>query len=454
MRPELERYRRALPEREYAALDAWLSTFWPFQVPWILDQTRYSVACKSRQIGLSHSTAAVGVLWGAFHGELTTIISIGDREAVEVLDKAKKHARVLQGLGCKMAQLRASNTNEMVFASGGRILALPSSGGRSFTGNVFLDEFAYQQHAKKVWDAAAAVTLLAGRLRVASTPNGVGNEFHGLWSDPTQHKGWSRHEISIQRAIADGFPVDMDVCWKLAKGDPRIFAQLFECSFLDNEFQYIPTDLVTDAKTSDLYTAEGEYYAGLDIGRTVDLTVLVVVRKVGELRIVQHIESCKRTDSDRLRQMVADAFDRFSLRRLCVDATGMGAFPADDMRKAHGRMRVVPITFGLASKETMATGMYTGFSKRTVRIPVDDAALTTPRLSGSTPGAAEQLALDICAIRRKVTRAGNVVYEAPQTDKGHADHAWALALALLGTDVPSMRKHVISDGEDAETELS
>lgn len=449
-------YRRALPAHEADALETWLGTFWPFQRPWILETNDTAISCKARQIGISHTTAAVGVLWGAFHGELTTIISVGELESAEVLEKARRHARLLSRFGSRQARLTVDNTTELGFASGGRVLALPSSGGRSFTGNVFLDEFAYQQHARKVWDAAAAVTMLGGRLRVASTPNGIGNEFHRLWSDPEAHAGWSRHEIPLSAAIADGYPADLAKCRKLAKGDPRIFAQLFECTFLDNELQYLPTELIDAARVDDLYTADGDYFAGLDIGRSVDLTALVVLRRTDDGGLsVAYVETCKRTDSDALKAMVARAFALFDLKALAVDATGGGAWPCDDMQKRHGRHRVEPFVFSLESKEHLATGLYSALSERRLRLPRTDAALPefrdahTNTAVTTAPGNAELLRNALCSIRRIVTAAGNVRYDAPHTDQGHADHAWGLALAVHAASGPSRRRYVIGDDGQA-----
>lgn len=433
----LDLYRQALREADYRALDAWYQTFYPFQRDWLFERARRAICNKSRQIGLSHTTSAVAVLWGVFHGELTTIISVGQDESDEVLDKAKRHAELLRRLGCNMAKTRSDNATEIVFESGGRIISLPSSGGRGFTGNVFLDEYAYQEHAGKVWDAAAAVTLLGFRLRVASTPNGVGNEFEVLWRKSVE-QGWARHEIPIQTAIDQGYPVDLKECWSLAKGDPRLFDQLFNCRFLDGEAQYIPTALVNQCSTDDLYTWEGDYYAGLDIGRTADLTALVVVRMGADrIRRVQHIETCKRTDIDTLHAMVDRAFQRFQLRRLCVDSSGMGAFPAEQMQRRHGRQRVEPVVFTTLSKEDLATSLYQAFADTTVLIPRDDQTL-----SGLTPGSASKMRDDLCSLRRIITTAGNVRYDAPHTDEGHADRAWALALALYGCNQGPNVRHV------------
>lgn len=432
-------YRRVLPSEEWAALEAWLSTFYPFQLDWLLEPADYAICNKSRQIGISHTTSAVGVLWGAFHGELTTIISVGDRESAEVLDKARKHAGVLVKLGSRMAQTgKRDNASELSFASGGRILALPSTGGRSFTGNVFLDEFAYQEHASKVWDAAAAVTMLGGRMRVVSTPNGMGNDFEVLWRRAgDEGSGWVRHEIPIQKAIEQGYPVDIKKCWTLAKGDPRLYGQLFEGSFLDNELQYVPGELIDAARTDDLSPpGDGAFYAGLDIGKTVDLTVLVVVKKVNGVCYTQYIETHKRTDSDGLDALVARAMKRFDIRRLTVDATGLGIYPAERMQKRHGISKVEPFVFTNKSKEEIATALYQVFAEKKIRLPktklpvdrIDDTELK--QTFYCEKGSPEKLRNDIAAIRREILPSGNIRYDAPHTDEGHADRAWALALAV------------------------
>lgn len=417
------RYQEALPEHEFVAVASWLSTFYPFQLDWLLEPSRFAVANKSRQIGMSHTTAAVGVLWGVYHGELTTFISIGEREAIEVLEKAKLHREVLVELGSRMARKRRQDSAEaMDFASGGRILALPASGGRSFSGNIFLDEHAYQQHETKVWDAAMAVTMHGFRARVASTPNGVGNGFHNLWKSAAQ-LGWSRHEIPLARALADGMRVDEADCWKMAKGDPRLFDQFFNCKFLDGELQYIPSSLIDECSSDSLQTSDGAYFAGLDIGKTVDRTVLIVVRKTGGLVVVQQIESCKRTDIDGLEAMVGRAFKKYELRRLCLDSTGLGAFPAERMRKKFGMSKVEPINFTLQVKEDLATALYTAFAEHKIRIP------KTKFGDGCSATDSEQLREDIASLRRIITTAGNVRYDAPHTDQGHADSAWSLAMA-------------------------
>jgi phage FluMu gp28-like protein len=419
----LTKYLGILPSTEYAALVAWLSQFYNFQLRWLLEQSKRAASVKARQIGWSHTTAGAGVLWGAFHGEHTTIISKGEEESKEVLDKAKRHAGVLAALGSRFAEPIQSTFDRLVFRSGGRIIALPSTGGRGFTGNLVLDEFAYHQHADKTWDAAVPAMRLGDfRLRVISTPNGTGNAFANLIEAIRKGdlKKTVLHEVTIEDAERDGYPVDWDECWEDAHGDPRLFDQLYRCKFLDGNLQYIPSDLFNSSVVDEI-DDDGEACGGLDIGETRDRTVLAIVKRKRNQKTLVHIEAHQSTDDALLDQLAKKAFEQYNCIRLCVDKTGIGAFPAKRMRKQYGR-RLEPLDFTLKSKEDLATGLYDALATSELRIPrsynkagIDEIPL---------------LRDDVLAIRRIVTAAGNVRYDAQTTSKGHADRAWALMLAL------------------------
>jgi len=426
-RRTIAKLKKALPEKEWRAVSAWLTTFYGYQQNWLLDWERFSLLLKCRQIGASHAYAAANVLWGML-GETTTVISVGEREAIEYLEKVARHSRALQRLGSHWASAQISAT-AVKFATGGRVLALPStSGGRSYSGSIVLDEAAYYQHPEKIWDGAGATVMRGGRMRILSTPNGVGNLFHKLWSDPKSNRGYRKHATTIDQARADGYKISDETLWRMARGDPRVYSQMFACSFLDGELQYIPTALISDAATEDIYCHSGETFAGLDIGRVNDRTSLRIIKRDADGVMWNiHGESLSRTSSDDIDRLASVALNDFRCSRLCVDSTGMGAFPAADLQKRYGRFKVEPVTFTMQSKEDMATTMYQAFAERAMRIPRDD----------------EQLRNDLCAIRRIVTSAGNIRYDAPQTDDGHGDDAWALALAIYASARPDKRRREI-----------
>lgn len=455
-----------IPTREFEALVAWCSTFYPYQLDWLLDPAKFAICCKSRQIGMSHTSSGLGVLWGAFMGQVTTIVSKTDDLAMETLGIGKNHARLLQDFGSEWAAMvGVDNKHEVEFASGGRIIAKPSTGPMGYTGNVVLDEFAHVLHADDLWKAALPAAMLGDfKVRILSTPNGIGNKFHETWERATNpekaiieaggvklRSQWSPHLVPLARARAAGYRVNEAECWEMASGDPRIYNQLFNCAFLDAVLQYIPTDLI-EACSNDLAPVPigGEHFAGLDVGKEVDLTVLVVLRQHGRKRWVVHVEVMRRTDLDGLLRMVDHAFARYKIRRLCVDANGLGAFPAEQIKKKHSeshdipkrRPRVELNNFHMNDKEVLATRLFMAMNEEQLVLPKDDAAL--PRFSWTErdekgsfvreravnePGEHARLRRDLASIQRVVTRAGNVTYDAPRTSEGHADRAWALALA-------------------------
>lgn len=449
----IARYRQVLPERELSALVAWFTTFYPFQLAWLLEPARHAVKNKARQTGMSHTSAACAVLWGAFHGELTTIISKSDDASKETFLKAKRHQKLLVKLGSKMAEATRDISGDLEFRSGGRVKSRPSTGAQGDTGNVIIDEFAYHEHPQETWDrAAAAATHGVLRLRVLSTPNGTGNKFHELVSDAVRVedatdsdgvKTWVLHRTDVYKAIEQGMPIDIDACWAKANNDPRTFDQMYRCSFLDGSLQYIPSPAVA-AATVDRVTVNrsDQWFAGLDIGRDNDLTVLIVVSFNGITATVHAVRSAPRTNSELLQRMVDWGFSTFPIRRLCVDSTGLGTFAVDDMQRRHGR-KVEGVLFGERSKEELATILYDAFCGSSGQLKVDDGRLVEPRgwvkipATDSVldprlcePGSAAGIRDDVCSIRRIITAAGNVRYDAPRTAKGHADRAWALALAL------------------------
>jgi phage FluMu gp28-like protein len=226
----------------------------------------------------------------------------------------------------------------------------------------------------------------------------------------------------LERAVAEGMNVNLDDCWAMAKGDERLFDQFFRCSFLDGEEQYIPSRLIEQCRVDDTTCRIGDDYAGLDIGRTKDISSLYVVRcDEQRVRWVQQFARRKRTSETDLDDLVALAFSpAFRLKKLTIDATGMGSFPAERYQRRYGSHRVEAFTFTNPSKEELATGLYQAFAAGTVKIHRAD----------------EDLMRDIASIRRIVTKAGNVSYDAPHTDAGHADNAWALALALWACSKP------------------
>ncbi len=469
--PLLDRFRR-LPDREFQAIRHWASGFYSFQRPWVFDFCRFAHAVKARQIGWSYSTAGWIALLAVFGGEVTTIVSDKEKSALATLAKVKDHARILRKFHSEYARTVKSNDEEVYFSSGGGAIAFTSKGSRSFTGNLCLDEFAYHANPEAVWEASApTITTGTLRMRVMSTPNGTGNAFHDRTLIAKKRgSGWHYYDIPIETAIAAGYPVDLEDCRTLTNNDPRLFAQVYQCSFLDNVLQYIPHERIAAAQSDDVALFDrrgpGLFYAGLDIGETSDRTVLTVLRHYQGVSYPVHVESIARTSWDAMDSMVAWAFREYNLRRLCIDKSGLGTFPAQKMQQLHGdvspvdyrRNRVEMIKFTKESKEILATQLFQCLGDGSLALPQSDASLPAftrrdrsgalakgeeigPAILVNAPsggddfiGTARLLSQEIGAVQRVVTEHGNVTYVSPKTKEGHGDHAWSLALATHAVD--------------------
>lgn len=426
--PTLDTLRDALPGNEFAAVNAWAGTFYAHQLDMVLDWRDLEAVVKGRQIGGSHGFAAWGTLHGVL-GEDCTYVSRAEKEALKLLDKAKKHAKALHELGSNWAKVVREREFSITLASGAVLEATTSkAAGRGDSGNIVLDEMAYHDDQRKVWDAAMAVTTHGYKARVLSTPNGVGDLFYQLCTDvghrdASNMSGWYIKEIPIDDAIASGMKIDIADLWDKAMHDTRLFDQLYRCKFIDGDQQYIPTELINQATTDAAPDIYAQKYGGIDIGESRDRTVLIVLQ--GDNRAgyqVVHCESHKKTDDELLQRLINEAFGAHGCTRVAIDATGMGTFPSKVARRNHGP-KLEPLHFTPKLKEEIAGRLYQAFADRAIRLP-----RTLP-----DKAEADGMRDDIASIRRIVTAAGNVRFDAPRTAKGHADRAWALMAALHAT---------------------
>jgi phage FluMu gp28-like protein len=409
------------------ALELWRETFFPYQLQWIEDPARFCIAVKSRQIGFSHGTAGGCVLGGLCRGRPQIILSASQDLSDEVLDKARRHAKLLALFGYAGADdFVTDSATEISWRNGGRIVALPASPrtARSFTGDVWLDEFAYHLDPKGIRDAAFPIALRGDwRIRVFSTPDGAQGLFHQLATAPGPL--WSVHRVTLKQAIAEGVPIDLESAYALAGGDARLIEQWYNCGFLDGDLQYYPSAYLErmlrwDGEIPDL--TDATLHAGFDVGRTRDLSVLVVVALIRGIAYVLAVIEMPRTRFRAQRQQLDSAREMFRWDTIHIDATGLGSELAEGMEEDWGSEEVHAVQFTAPTKEKLFTGAFRWLSNGRVRAPLDvsGAALVS---EGKT-------------IRRIISDHGNVSYSAPSGSEGHADRFTGLCLALQGASEP------------------
>lgn len=417
-----------MSRRNEQATERWLQhAFLPYQLRWVMDRSPISLCNKARQIAITTGSTGGATLGGLCQQRTQIYLSVSEKRSSEALQKVREHCKILDALGYEGAlDYSADNETCVAWRSGGKVLALPANPNtaRAESGDVWLDEFAYHQKPEAIRDGAFAMASAGGyRVKIFSTPNGAQGLFHE-WVTSLP-KGWTYHKIDIDQAKAEGFPVDLDKLWMLAGGDDRVFAQWYRCSFLDADLQYVPTELALQAiKYAGIFPGIGTYplFAGLDIGRTQDLTVLSIICLINGVAWIIAQLTCKRTDFRKQRQLIRLARKSFPWQSLHVDASGLGKDMAEELVEWWGEDEVKLINFTLQSKADLATRALRWLRDNKIRYPQDaDGQL---------------LFDDTCAVRRRVTPDQNITYDVQRTSKGHGDRWWAMCLALKGAGEP------------------
>lgn len=405
----------------------------PYQLQWVRDAARFKIGLWSRQTGKSLSTACEAVRCATLEpGTLWVVLSAGERQALEWMEKAKLWTRIFKlaiadyddgMIGealIKQAEIRLEN--------GSRILAIPANPdtARGYSANLVLDEFAIHE---KPWDIWAAIypsitNPLNGRkrLRVVSTPKGRGNKFYDLWA---HNSSYSKHKVTIQDAIQQGLPLDLGEL-KAGADDDDVWAQEFMCEFIDSTDVLLPYETIASCEApEELLQDDGksELFVGWDVGRSRDLSVIIVLQRVGDVLHLIRMEELKKFKFRSQLQVLEDLVERnrARVRRVCIDATGIGSMPAEETRERFGAI-VEPVTFTAQSKLDMYSRLKESFSDRRVRIPASRA-----------------LREDLHSVIKNVSASGNISFSAARRDDGHSDRAAALALALHAASVRGLR---------------
>jgi len=346
-----------------------------------------------------------------------------------------------------------------------KVLAANPRTARGFSGDLILDEFAFHENSNAIWEAAEPILSANSQFlcRIASTGNGKHNMFYRLCAGDgpvngqffNSTSGFRVSRVTRTGAWAMGVPIyDANTRQPIAPEaaraqalDKRAYDQNYECQFNDENMCLLTHELIQQAErpglaidhqawsaaTFDrLHRAEGSLHAGQDVGRNRDLSVIAVIEKMGhQKKVIALLRMAGLRLPDQQRQVDA-LFKLPRFRGITIDMTGLGlglveyaqekwrtrvrglnfsrTEPINDHLRAEGRAaETARVT------ENLATDLLAHFEHRTItlEIQLDAEALE-----------------DLRKPERLVSPGGRVSIAATRTEAGHADHFWALALAL------------------------
>jgi phage FluMu gp28-like protein len=519
--------------------DSSLLSFRPYQRKVFDDRlTGIQVWLWGRQTGKSYTLAA----WAVDRlltrpGRLVTVLS---NSKVNGIEFNLRCAEVCHKLGQAFEQEDLSpdrryetmncETRIRVAGKVGRIkiLAANPRTARGFSGDLILDEFAFQEDSTAIWSAVEPIlSSKADYLcRIASTPNGKHNQFYRLCTNGL----YPVSRVTRTDAYAEGCqifhpvtrePIDPLVARALA-ANKRIYDQNYECVFEDENMALLTQELITGAERPNVgLVCEGDWsqeclallkaplpatpgrksaqqwldeatdetamyrcllmnvcngsgdrlgrliksgfeigldevfddyradngcfgqrhlFAGVDVGRNRDRTVITVVERLGNLHIVRAILRLDQMRLPEQQQRLDTLLSIPALRMLKIDATGIGCglyeytqnkFP--DKVQGVNFSSTVPLGSPSAQSsvlsprnfptvrvtEFLATQLLQTYEDRAIHQPIDNT-----------------LRDDLRKPERLLSPSGRVSIAATRDEAGHADHFWSLALAIDAAKTP------------------
>lgn len=443
--------------------------FLPYQGAWIKDHSRLKLMEKARQIGLSWSTAWAcderTAMQGNKHDQWVS--SRDDIQARLFIEDCKMWAKILslaaEDLGEVVLDAKEKISAYVLrFANGKRINSMSSNPDAQAgkRGGRVLDEFALNPDPRKLWSIAYPGITWGGSLEVISTHRGSKNFFNDLVREAREQgnpKNISLHRVTLEDALAQGFlyklqqslPEDderqaMDEAryfdfTKAGCADEESFLQEFMCQPADDDAAFLEYDLIAAAEYGrdvNWRTREnGRLFAGIDIGRKNDLTVLWLLELLGDTlytREVLTLQNMRKSEQEAILWPIMETADR-----CCIDYTGLGIGWGDDAVDRFGAYKVECVTFTPKVKEALAYPVRSKMEDRLLRIPYD-----------------KNIRADLRTVTKQTTAAGNIRFTAERSPDGHADRFWALALAIeaAGSGVVEYAYHPVKSSHDDDND--
>ena len=416
------------------------SYFLPYQEAWLRDKSRLKISEKSRRIGMTYVQSYEDVVDAARKKDPVDVwFSSADESAArEYIRYATQWAELLNLAAEQLGEIVIDKDDDIKasvieFANGKRVYGLSSNpkSFRSKGGKLVIDEFGFHEDQEGLWKAAYPLVTWGYPARILSTYNGKGNRYYRMVQDAHKGNAWSLHTTTIEDAVAQGL-ADKIIGRKLTDeergawleelregaGDEDTWQQEYMCNPVDEATAFLTYELIatceSGAATLDLELDDldprGDYYLGMDIGRKKDLTVIWLLEKVGDVYWTRKVVQLSRVAF----WMQEEVLYRILpiVRRACIDATGIGMQLAENAKRRFGSYKVEEVTFTNAVKSDLAVTLRRSFEDKGIRIPINT-----------------KLRENLHKVRKEVTTAGNIRFDAESTEDGHADEFWAVALA-------------------------
>jgi len=408
----------------------------PYQAKLLRDRSNRIVACWGRQTGKSTTTALKAIHYAFTHPNATIlIVSPTERQSLLMFRKIKRflHAEV-RGARLLEASIVRETEKLIELSNGSVIIPLPATEEtiRGYSADmVIIDEAAFVKDSLIKSVVMPMLAATDGTLIMLSTPWSKQHIFYKAFTDVSGE--WSVHHVPSTECP--------HISPKFLERQRRLmseteFRREYLAEFVEEEACYFPTDLIESCVEPELQAArlvdylppvEGPLYAGLDLGKLRDYSVLAAVEAQGDVLKLRLLRVFKlNTPYEEVIGEVMRLNELHSIEKLAMDRSGVGERPYEELQEKLGVVEGVKFTQRM--KAQLFTNLKMLMERGRLKLPHDRILFS-----------------HLNAVECHTTASGGLRFTHPEGT--HDDAAVALALACWAASRPSGRAVKLWGGE-------
>ena len=287
---------------------------------------------------------------------------------------------------------------------------------------VYADEFNFIPNDKDLYDAILfTLSATNGKFICTSTPWHTDSIFWRIWHDPA-YNDYAKSHITHQQATEPNGPLKQEILQKIRRqleNDQWRWQREMQAEWAEDQNTWLTQALIVSCIDPALeYTAynkpaQGEFYAGLDLGKHQDPSVLAVLKKEQDnaLKLVHMHRFPLKTPYATVIGYTKTLCEKWQkVQKLLIDMTGVGEYIVEDMQNTGINTQIEGIKFTQETKEQLANNLKQLMTEKQLKIPYDP-----------------ELIAELNTERYQLTKEGKIRLTHPEGT--HDDRFWSLALA-------------------------
>jgi len=400
---------------------------------------------KSRQLGYTWYFAGEAFEEAVLTGTQQIFLSATRNQSEVFL--AYIRAMALDWFGIELSGTPCKLSNGAIM----RPVATATASAQSYSGNFYMDEYFWIPKFDEIEGVASGMaTHDEYRMTYFSTPSSRQHQAYKFWQGSTYKKenpkksrkwpsdkdilegalcpdGHWRFSCTMEKAVSMGFDKVNIEQLKNSKSK-AVFANLYNCEFVDNTHSVIGQELIEKALTDpskwkDFNPNENQPFGnqpvwlGFDPSRRKDNSTIAIIAPPSvthkKFRVLQHY-SWRNESFEFQADQIKRLTKQYNVQYIGIDITGIGEGVFDNVASFYPQ--ATAIRYSVETKKAMVEKAKDVFSSKRIEWDATQQDIGPAFLS----------------IKQEVTRGGIITYASDRTaEAGHADVAWSIMHTLI-----------------------